>query len=140
MFEREKNRRRTEQERLTHKTIKSRNLPAHVAHLQLQNHRKCQSHTKEVMLLIVSQQIQGLHTFLSKERGSVGNRTNGSKSLTACSLSLKSCSGLEYIISSSMTSHPYKSSAIIPHIKMALRTFSSDVTVKFGCCKNHKIP
>lgn len=80
-----------------------------------------------------------MHTFLSKVKGIVGNLTNAKKCSTDCSLSLKRSADVENIISSSITSQPWSSSALIPHNKIAFKTFSSDVTVKSGCCNTHNI-
>lgn len=79
--------------------------------------------------------IQNLFTFWSKEYGRSGNLTNGNKSSTNWSLSPKRSSGFEFIINSSTTSHEPSSWVFKPNIRIALRTFSSDVTVKSGCCK-----
>lgn len=118
------------------------NMPTNAALLQLQDHYKCKrNQTKELLYSVhwlIRLYIKGLHTFLSKASGSNGNRTNPNKSWTDGNLSRKRCSGAEFIISSSTTSHPYNSFALKPHIKIALRTFSSDVTVKSGCCKIRK--
>jgi hypothetical protein len=78
---------------------------------------------------------QSLLTFLSKSYGTNGNRTNGNKLLRDWSLSLKRRSGVESASSSATTSHPHNSLSLIHHMKIALRTLSSDVTVRSWCCK-----
>lgn len=86
-----------------------------------------------------SPHIQLLHTFFSKWYGSNGNRTNGSNSLRDWNLSRKMRSGVEFANSLSTISHPYHSLAPMHHLKIALRTLSSDVTVRSWCCKTHNL-
>lgn len=119
------------------------NMPANAALLQLKNHYKYRqskiNERKHSVHWWISLYIKGINTLFSKACGSNGNRTNGNRSWTDRSLSPKSCLGAEVIISSSTISHPYRSFAFKPHVKIALRTFSSEVTVKSGCCNTHNV-
>lgn len=74
-------------------------------------------------------------TFWRIGYGSKGNRTKSKNSSSKPSLSPKTRSGDEFSIISSTLSHPNNSSASQHQSKIALRTRSSEVTVKSGCCK-----
>lgn len=76
-----------------------------------------------------------VYTLFSKSGESKGNRTRCRNSFRDSSLSPKSISGVEFTINSFTASHPYSSLACKHQSKMALRTLSSDVTVKSVCWK-----